>query len=219
PKARYEGIDFSEKVIDWAKQEITSRKPNFNFHWHNIYHPLYNSNGIMSMKEFILPYPEASFDVVCVSNLFTHLSAIDFRHYLQQIQRVLKVGGKCLFACFLINYESQKLIADGKTSQHLVNEIEGGFCLDPELPEKTIGFEESLLIDWIKESGLIIVDKYYGSWCGRKSFSRQDLIIVEKKTELKSKLSNYQLVLEQHKSKLKKIQVQTDGSKSQINQS
>ncbi len=208
--ARYEGIDFSEKVIDCAQQEITSRKPNFNFQWHNIYHPIYNAKGTMPMTEFILPYPEGSFDAICISNLFTHLSSIDVRHYLHQIQRVLKVGGKCLFACFLINYESQKLIADGKSSQDLVYEIEGGFCLDPELPEKTIGFQESLLIDWIKESGLTIVGKYYGSWCGRKSFTRQDLLIVEKKTELKSKLSNYQLVLEKYKSKLEKIQAELD---------
>ncbi|MGD1699540.1 glycosyltransferase family 92 protein [Dapis sp. BLCC M229] len=218
PRARYEGIEFSEKVIDWAKQEITSRKPSFNFQWHDIYHPLCNTKGTMPMTEFILPYPEASFDVICISNLFYHLSSIDMRHYFYQIQRVLKVGGKCLFACFLINYETETLIADDKSSQPLVHEIEGGLCLDPELPEKTVGFQESLLIDWIKESGLTIVGKYYGSWCGRKSFTYQDLLIVEKKTELNSKLSNYQVILEKYKSKLEKIQVQIDASKSQINQ-
>ncbi|NEP78864.1 MAG: glycosyltransferase family 92 protein [Okeania sp. SIO3B3] len=219
PKARYEGIDFSNKVINWAQQEITSRKPNFNFQCQDIYHPIYNSKGTMPMKKFVFPYAEASFDVVCISNLFTHLSSIDVRHNLYQIQRVLKVGGKCLFACFLINYESQKLIADGKSSQHLVNEIEGGLCLDPKLPEKTVGFQESLLVDWIEEIGLTIVGKYYGSWCGRKSFTYQDLLIVEKKTELKSKLSNYQIILEKYKSKLEKNQVKIDASKSQINQS
>ncbi|MGD1713245.1 glycosyltransferase family 92 protein [Dapis sp. BLCC M172] len=218
PKGRYEGIDFSEKVIDWAQQEITSRKSNFNFQYYDIYHPIYNTKGNVPMTEFILPYPEASFDAICISNLFTHLSSIDLRHYLHQIQRVLKVGGKCLFACFLINSESEKLITDGKSSQHLVYEVEGGFCLDPELPEKTLGFQESVLIDWIKESGLTIVGKYYGSWCGRKSFTHQDLLIVEKKTELKSKSSNYQVVLEKYKSKLEKIKVKIDASKSKINQ-
>ncbi len=217
--ARYEGINFSEQLIDWAKQEITSRKPNFNFQYQDIYHPIYNTKGTVPMKEFILPYPEASFDVICISNLFYHLSTIDLRHYLYQIQRVLKVGGKCLFACFLINSESQKLIANGKSSQPLVYEIEGSFCLDPELPEKTIGFQESLLIDWIKESGLTVVEKYYGSWCRRKSFTNQDLLIIEKKTELKSKFHNYQTVLEQYKSKLQKIQIEINSSKFQINQS
>ncbi|MEM1171057.1 MAG: glycosyltransferase family 92 protein [Cyanobacteria bacterium P01_H01_bin.35] len=218
PRARYEGIEFSEKVIDWAQQEITSRKPNFNFQYYDIYHPIYNTKGTMPMKEFILPYPEASFDGICISNLFTHFSSIDLRHYLHQIQRVLKVGGKCLFACFLINYESEKLIFDGKSSQNLVYKVEGGFCLDRELPEKTVGFQESVLIDWIKESGLTIVGKYYGSWCGRKSFTYQDLLIVEKKNEVKSKLSNYQIILGKYKSKLEKFKVQIDTSKSQINQ-
>ncbi|NES76928.1 MULTISPECIES: glycosyltransferase family 92 protein [unclassified Okeania] len=214
PRGRYEGIEFSEKVIDWAQQEITSRKPNFNFQWHNIYHPIYNTEGTLPMREFTLPYPEASFDAICISNFFTHLSSIDMRHYLHQIQRVLKVGGKCLFACFLINSESEKLITDGKSSQNLVYEVEGGFCLDPELPEKTLGFQESVLIDWIKENGLTIVGKYYGSWCGRKSFTHQDLLIVEKKNELKSKLFNHQFSLEKYKSKLEKIKVKIEASKS-----
>ncbi|NET42659.1 glycosyltransferase family 92 protein [Okeania sp. SIO2B3] len=181
PKARYEGIEFSEKAIDWAQQEITPRKSNFNFQYQDIFHPIYNSKGTIPMKKLIFPYAEASFDAICISNLFTHLSSIDMRHYFQQIQRVIKVGGKCLFACFLINSESQQLMTDGKSSQHLVYEIEGGFCLDPELPEKTIGFQESLIIDWIKESGLTVVGKYYGSWCGRKSFTHQDLLILQKK--------------------------------------
>ncbi|WP_293158699.1 glycosyltransferase family 92 protein [Okeania sp. SIO2C9] len=206
PKARYEGIDFSEKVIDWANQEITSRKSNFNFQYQDIYHPIYNSKGTLPVEKFVFPYAEASFDVVCISNLFHHLSSFDVGHYLQQIQRILKVGGKCLFACFLINYESQQLIADGKSSQHLVYEIEGCFCLDPELPEKTIGFQESLIIDWIKESGLTVVGKYYGSWCGRKSFTHQDLLILQKKTEVQSKLNNYQTVLKQYNLRLQKIQ-------------
>ncbi|MCL2923064.1 MAG: glycosyltransferase family 92 protein [Trichodesmium sp. MAG_R04] len=210
PTARYEGIEFSEKIIDWAQQEITARKPNFNFEWHNIYHPIYNAKGTIPMGEFIFPYPQASFDLICISNLFTYLSSIDVCHYLHQIQRVLKVGGKCLFACFLINNESQKLITAGKSSQHLANEIEGGLCLYPKLPEKTIGLQESLLIDWIKESGLTIVSRYDGSWCGRKSFTYQDLLIVEKKIELKSKLSNHKFFLEKSKFKLQKIQTELD---------
>lgn len=209
-RARYEGIYFSENLIDWAQQEITSRKPNFNFEWHNVYHPIYNAKGTISMTEFIFPYPEASFDNICVSNLFTHLSSIDLRHYLHQIRRVLKVGGKCLFACFLINDESKKLIADGKSSQSLVYEIEGGLCLDSKLPEKTVGFQEYLLIEWMKEIGLTIIGKYYGSWCGRKSFTYQDLLIVEKKIELKSNLSNHKFFLEKSKFKLQKIQTELD---------
>ncbi|MDJ0555858.1 MAG: glycosyltransferase family 92 protein [Microcoleaceae cyanobacterium MO_207.B10] len=206
-QARYEGLDFSETVIKWAQQEITSKKPNFNFQYQDIYHPIYNSQGTVPITDYILPYPEASFDVICISNLFYHLSSIDIRHCLQQIQRVLKVSGKCLFACFLINSESQKLIANHKSSQDLVHEIEGGFCLDPELPEKTIGFQESLVMDWIEESGLTIVDKYYGSWCERKSFTYQDLVIVEKKTQFKSKRQTYKTFLAKYKSKFEKIQL------------
>ncbi|NER01850.1 MAG: glycosyltransferase family 92 protein [Okeania sp. SIO3C4] len=240
PIAGYEGIDFREKVLLWPQQEITTRKPNFNFRWENIYHPTYNPNGTVSVVEFGLPYHNFSFDVVCITNLFTHLRISEIRHCLHQVHRVLKSEGRLLCGCFLLNPESQKLIAQGKASQKLMYEIEDGFTLDSELPEKGIGFLESLLLNLVEECGLKVVGKYYGSWCGRQSFTNQDLLVLQKKTQLSlenqtdlkqtfqtkadetkvfSKLDNYQKILEQHKSKLEKIKVQIDASKSKINHS
>ena len=151
------------------------------------------------------------------------------RHYLEQVHRVLKSGGRLLFGCFLLNRESQRLIAQGQGSEKLMYEIEGGFTSDLELPEKGIGFSESLLLSLVEECGLRVVGKYYGSWCGHQSFTNQDLLVLQKKSELSleektelkqisqtkpdrtqifesSKLDNYQKVLEQYKSKLEKIQ-------------
>ena len=243
PIASYEGIDFREKVLLWPQQEITARKPNLNFRWENVHHPIYNPTGTVSGVEFALPYHSFSFDVVCVTELFTHLQISEMRHYLEEVHRVLKSEGRLLFGCFLINSESQKLIAQGRASQKLMYEIEGGLTVDLELPEKCIGFSESLLLSLVEECGLRVVEKYYGSWCGRKSFTNQDLLVLQKKTELslekqieneteikhksptkfdetkifQLKLDNHQKTLEQYKSKLEKIQVEINASKSQMN--
>lgn len=180
PSGRYEGFDMVKNLISWVQKEITTRKPNFNFYWHNIHHPLYNPAGTISAINFTFPYPDESFNCVCIPHLLTHLQSLEVIHYLDEIHRVLKPGGRCLLICFLINSESEQLIAKGKSSQQLIYETEYGFTKNINLPEKGIGFRESLLLKWIDERGFNLLEKSYGSWCGRTSSFKEDLLILEK---------------------------------------
>ena len=180
PSGRYEGFDVVENLISWTQKEITTRKPNFNFNWHNIYHSLYNPTGKISATKFIFPYPDASFNCVCISYLFTHLQGSKVCYFLDEIYRVLQLGGRCLLICFLVNSESEELIAKGKSSQQFIYEIEDGFTIDINLPEKGIGFRENLILQWIEERGFNVLEKSYGSWCGRTSSIKEDLLVLEK---------------------------------------
>ena len=180
PSGRYEGFDVVENLISWTQKEITTRKPNFNFNWHNIYHPLYNSTGKISANNFVFPYPDQSFNCVSVSHLFTHLQSYEVRYFLDEIYRVLQRGGRCLLICFLVNSESEELIGKGKGSLQFIYEIEDGFTMDINLPEKGIGFRENLILQWIEERGFNVLEKSYGSWCGRTSSIKEDLLVLEK---------------------------------------
>ena len=180
PSGRYQGFDMTEDFISLIKQEITTRKPNFNFNWYNIYHCIYNSTGKISANDFIFPYPDSSVNCVCISRLFIHLQSSVVRHFLDEIYRVLQPGGRCLLICFLINSESEELITKGKSSQQLIYEIEDGFTIDIDLPEKGIGFRENLILQWIEERGFNVLEKSYGSWCGRTSSIKEDLLVLEK---------------------------------------
>ena len=180
PSGRYEGFDMVKNFISWTQQEITSRKPNFNFNWHHIYHPLYNPTGKILVTNFVFPYPDNSFNCVCIPHLFIHLQAPEVFHYLDEIYRVLKPGGRCLVICFLVNSESENFLAQGKSSQELIYEMEDGLTKDINLPEKAIGFRETFLLKWIEERGFNLLEKSYGSWCGRTSSIREDLLVLEK---------------------------------------
>lgn len=180
PSGSYEGLDFAREPISWAKQEITPRKPNFCFRWGNVSHPIYNPNGIMQGIDFSFPYPPESFDYVCIPHIFMHLRSAEVRHYLNQIAKLLKPGGLCLLAGFIMNSESEEFITGGGSSQNLIYELEEGFTSDRSLPERAIGFRESLLLKWIDDAGLILRQKSYGSWCGRVSFGGPDLLVLEK---------------------------------------
>ncbi len=164
---RYEGFDFSGELISWAQQNITSQKPNFNFR--------------QIESDFQLPYDDKSFDFVFISSRFTQVGGSEIRHYLDEVYRVLKAGGRLLFNCFLVNHESEQLISDGKSSQPLVHRLQEGFTKDPNAPEKGMGFLESLLLEWVNNSGFNVLGKSYGSWCGRMgSRSYPDMLIIQK---------------------------------------
>jgi ubiquinone/menaquinone biosynthesis C-methylase UbiE len=181
PVAGYEGFDIVEQLIQWAQQTITPRFPNFNFRKVDIYNHYYNPTGTLRAAEFIFPYEDENFDFVFLTSVFTHMQAQEVYHYLEEIHRVLKPGGRCLCTCFLLNEQSERLIAEGKSSQNLVYELKECFTTNPEVPESVIGYKESLLLQWMVDYGLTVQAKYYGVWCGRDEFtSYQDILVLQK---------------------------------------
>ncbi|MGB3510235.1 MAG: class I SAM-dependent methyltransferase [Microcoleaceae cyanobacterium] len=178
--ASYEGFDISDKLVSWARQNITPARPNFNFTSLDIYHSIYNPTGKILPTDFRFPYSDESFDFVCVISLFTHLQAAEVKYYLNEIYRVLRRGGKCFLTCFLLNSESQHLMAKGKSSQNIIYQLEESFTTNPDLPEEAIGFEESLLLNWIEKQGFTLVNKTLGFWCGRRAFVCEDFLVIEK---------------------------------------
>jgi len=176
----YEGFDFCQEQVSWAKLHLTPKNPNFHFLWENVRHPLYNPRGTLSPTDIILPYPDRYFDRIIIPHLFARSRALTVRHYLKQIASLLKPDGQCLFHCFLINPTSQELMAKGASSHNFIHPLADGFTIDPDLPERAIAFSETTILHWIEEAGLKVVQKSYGSWSGRISFGGPDILILEK---------------------------------------
>jgi ubiquinone/menaquinone biosynthesis C-methylase UbiE len=176
--AFYEGFDIFERGINWNKKHISSLYPNFNFQSVDILNMLYNPRGIISPTEFQFPYEDRKFDFVILSSVFTHMYRNDVKHYLKEIFRVLKKGGRCFISCFLINTESRRLIEKGNSSQDFMNELEDCYTTDNEIPENAIAYDENMLIKLIQSEQFGLQSKFYGNWCGREqSTSYQDIII------------------------------------------
>ncbi len=181
PTAKYEGFDIVENLIQWNQDNITPQFPNFHFQKVNIQNTWYNPTGNIAAQDFQFPYADASFDVIFLTSVFTHLRGYETAHYLDEIKRVLKPGGRCLFTCFLITAESQELIDAGKSSQNLIHNL--GDCLTSSLenPELAIGFPESFVESLISDRGFSLLSKNYGSWCGRQEFTTyQDMVVILK---------------------------------------
>jgi len=181
PTAKYEGFDIISHLIQWTQANITPQFPNFQFQKVNIHNTWYNPEGNVAAKDFVFPYADASFDVIFLTSVFTHLRGYEIAHYLDEIKRVLKPGGRCLFTCFLINQESQELISLGKSTQNLIYNLGDGITNNPEKPEGAIGFLESIVDSLIADRGFSLLSKNYGSWCGRSEFTTyQDMLVILK---------------------------------------
>jgi SAM-dependent methyltransferase len=181
PTARYEGFDIIGELIEWAQQSISTKFPNFSFRKADIFNKCYNPKGTFEAVDFRFPYKEESFDLIFLTSVFTHMQGAEVRHYLDEIRRVLRPGGRCLTTCFLLDGESEGLIREGKSTQNLVYPFDDCFSANPEIPEAAIGFKEKLLLEWIAERELILTHKCYGTWCGRpRGLDYQDILVYKK---------------------------------------
>ncbi len=181
PEGRYEGFDIIGRLIDWANAEIGSRHPNFRFQKADIYNKHYNPKGAYLASEYRFPFEDESFDFIFLTSVFTHMFGRDVRHYLNEFNRVLRPGGRCLTTCFLLNDESKALIREKRTTQNLAYPIDDCFTSNPKDPEAALGYEEPLMLQWIQERGFEIEQKRPGHWCQRPEFlSYQDILVYRK---------------------------------------
>jgi SAM-dependent methyltransferase len=102
-KGRYEGLDIVPSGIEWCTENITSRYPNFRFMLADVANGEYNPGGRTAPTEYRLPYPDATFDLVVLTSVFTHMLTAEHEHYLDEIVRVLKPDGRCFATYLLLN--------------------------------------------------------------------------------------------------------------------
>lgn len=181
-KGSYEGIDIVDQGVKWCAEKYTPRFPNFRFQLIDVYNCLYNPQGRNRAKEYQFPFSACDFDFVVMNSVFTHMMVEEVENYLSEVARVLKVGGRCLISFFLLNPESSRLIAEGKSTLDLRHDFGPAKAISREMPEDAIGFNEEFVTDLYRRCRLEIHRPvYYGSWCGRENYlSYQDLVLATK---------------------------------------
>jgi SAM-dependent methyltransferase len=180
--AVYEGFDVVPEGIDWCKQAITSRHPNFRFQVADLFNKQYNPGGRFNASEYEFPYGDSEFDFVFLGSVFTHLLPDDMVNYTREISRVLARGGTAFITYFLLNGESRDLIADGTSTLDFRYERDGYHTIDEAVPERAVAYDEQYVSRLLGDSDLQVVEPIqYGSWAGRTDyFSGQDIVLARK---------------------------------------
>jgi ubiquinone/menaquinone biosynthesis C-methylase UbiE len=179
----FEGFDIVPEGIRWATNTITKRHPNFRFRVADLYNKYYNAKGKQRSSEYVFPYADASFDLVFLGSVFTHMLPKDMEHFLDEIVRVLKPGGRALITYFLLNDESRKQIQLGKSTQDFKIPLDDfSLTVNKTRPEAAIAYTEERIRALYKERMLNIEEPIrYGKWCGRDQFlSYQDIVLAKK---------------------------------------
>jgi SAM-dependent methyltransferase len=177
----YEGFDVATPAIDWCQRAITPFFPQCHFQHVNVKNGLYNPQGTIDPHAFVFPYPDASFDLVFLTSVFTHMLEEETRHYVQEISRVLRPGGRMLATFFLENAESKKGVMEQRSA--LKFQYPCGSCTttNPHTPEDAILYPESLAMSLCEEQGLRCRAPLYGNWSGRTdALSFQDILIADR---------------------------------------
>ncbi|MBX9772352.1 MAG: class I SAM-dependent methyltransferase [Candidatus Obscuribacterales bacterium] len=174
----YNGLDIREDAINWCKNRISSKFPNFQFQKIKVFNRYYVSDSDVLACDYKFPFEDNSFDLIVLGSVFTHMVPEDMRNYMMEISRVLKPNGKALITYFLLTKESEELI---DRSSYLPFQL--GKCRVEKLecPEQVIAHPEEDVLEDYRQAGLSVTHKYYGDWCGRKDVQCfQDIIIAVK---------------------------------------
>ncbi len=178
---RYEGFDVVRANAAWCRDAITPRFPNFRFRHVDVFNRLYNARGKLAGDTYRFPHADASFDFAFLTSVFTHLLPPDAAHYLAELGRVLRPGGRCLATFFLVNPESAALVDAGRGLFRL-HPTGGPYRVsDPAAPEFCVALEEPFVAAAARAAGFTHVEPHYGTWCGRPAGADfQDIVVLRK---------------------------------------
>ena len=94
--------------------EIATQRPEFTFVHADVDEPHLNPGGTLPIADWRFPVADGSVDRALALSVFTHLDGPTARHYLRELARVLRPGGRALLTFFV----SKKSSVIGNSSSH-----------------------------------------------------------------------------------------------------
>lgn len=180
--ARYEGFDVVKDGVHWCKAHITRGFPQFHFTHVDLVNDLYNLSGTQA-GAFRFPYADNSFDVVYLFSVFTHMGKDEVQHYLREIRRALKPGGRCLGTYFVYTPAIEQRIAQHPVFAFPVAR-EGYRLMDGNVEAANIAFELDTLRTMATTAGLQWQSLHEGYWKDQAfkvdGHEYQDIVVLRK---------------------------------------
>ncbi|WP_208728300.1 class I SAM-dependent methyltransferase [Oceanidesulfovibrio indonesiensis] len=176
----YEGFDIFPFGVEWCQENVTPRHPNFRFRTVDVFNRVYNPYASTLASDFVFPYEEASFDVVVLNSVFTHMLPADLVNYVAQIHRVLKSGGRAFITYFLMDEDSREPARQGRTSPAFPHGFGSFHVEDTASMEDAVAYDIGFVKNIHAASELAIVRISRGNWRGTSSPHHQDIVVARK---------------------------------------
>lgn len=180
PDTEYHGIDVVGPMVQWCRDNISSRHPNFRFHLAELTNTLYSQTGT-SAAGYRFPFADGTFDFVYLTSVFTHLNPADTDNYLAEIRRVLAPAGRGLMTFYLMTPEYADNRRTGRARVTFDHGSHPYWVNDPRVPEAVSAYDETYILDRIQAAGLAVDVVSHGGWNGRHGLSFQDVILASRR--------------------------------------
>ena len=186
----YDGFDIVPHGIKFCQRRITPKFPHFHFQQADIYNRFYNPKGRYKASEYRFPFNDNVFDMVYLTSVFTHMFTQDVKHYMSEICRVLKPGGKSFITYCLLNDETKNLMMSKVSHFNFCYQIdERSYTANPNVPERVVAYDDAYILELYRMYCLDLCELHYGCWRVYKSsdhtlsenyWDYQDLVVAVK---------------------------------------
>lgn len=181
-EGEYYGFDIVKTGVDWCKQNISTKYPNFYFEYINIQNDLYSDDGIKSTN-LTFPYNEGKFDVIFLISVFTHLQVDDISHYLSEINRVMKQNGKCLSTFFIYDDKIKNKVSNKEFYFPFQYDYGNYKLMNNNIKNANIALSEKLLLELASKNSLKVDKIIKGFWSEEVEITDndfQDIVVFSK---------------------------------------
>ena len=177
-RGRYVGFDVVLKYVAWCQEQLGLDPQRFFFCYYPLHSTAYSESGEIAPEHFEFPWEPGLFTLAIATSLFTHLLPEATGHYLQQMRRVLKPGGRVFASFFLVDEGSRGVVEAGTTYPRFTERHDWGWLHNPAVPEDGVAFEKDWLLPLFEKSGLRVRSVHPGSWRGPSAPYYQDVIVA-----------------------------------------
>jgi SAM-dependent methyltransferase len=136
----YVGLDIDPVQISACRANKVLADCRFRFLLADIDSDLYNPQGLESAATYRLPFEDASFDLVFLYSVFTHMYPPECANFAQEIMRVLRPGGRCTVTALLRDH------GDGEIDFN--HREDDAWIAYPNSPRKAIGYDTATVDSW-----------------------------------------------------------------------
>ncbi len=154
----YTGMDVDRASIDWCARNISPRNPHFTFYHADCYSPTYNPRGTIAAANYRFPHEDASFQLILLTSICTHVLELDLRHYIEEVARLLSPGGVAYATFFL--YDAAEAVTAGSTRHGIAFPfVHGPSAVNREdYPTNAVAYQEAFVRDLVRRAGLRVVE-------------------------------------------------------------
>lgn len=177
----YEGFDIVAASVAWCQERITARYPRFRFQHADVRNLTYNPGGQLEASTFTFPYPDGEFDFAFLTSVFTHMLPADVEHYVAELARVLKPGGRCLLSVLLTDPVHQRNLDKGQSAVPLPHDHGFYRTMLADRPEEAVAYDPAYLCELLARNGLVVQEPlHFGNWSGSRpdELVGQDVVVA-----------------------------------------